>query len=401
MMNTPFIRNSFPLILWFLVVCFFLHNAVAQRAASHPADACVENYDFEDYKITTWNVEWLSCLTYGPKDRELQIDNVVTMIKTMNSDLVALQEVGTSNLYTTMDTLVRRLGSEWDGVMVPWNANNCSQNQGIVYKKSKINTINASLIKDGGSSYHWASGRFPALYEVNFVVANRQFPISFINIHAKAYADEVSYSRRREASIGLKNLLDSDAYNTKRIVIIGDFNDYLEGTICRTCGGVSPYKNFMDDTDNFKGITSNLNTVDHLIISNELFDNYINTSIFREFSASQTIPNYYTTTSDHIPTSVTFRIPENVSVIDLPEIAYFQVFPNPTDGRVSIRWTGGRVDKWTSVDVFDVFGRKVKGEGRLPQDDGVVVDISHLPAGVYFLKINTEKGMITKKIVKM
>lgn len=46
-----------------------------------------------DFKITTFNVEWLTCTTHGPTDEELQMNNIVTLIKTMNSDIVALQEV--------------------------------------------------------------------------------------------------------------------------------------------------------------------------------------------------------------------------------------------------------------------------------------------------------------------
>ncbi|MCL2290108.1 MAG: T9SS type A sorting domain-containing protein [Bacteroidetes bacterium] len=392
-MNMHLKKNSTLLILWFLFASLSLHHAVAQYAVSYYGESGVKTSNFTDFKITTWNVEWLSCLTNGPKDRELQINNVVSMIKTMNSDLVALQEVGTSNMYTTIDTLVKRLGSEWEGEIVPWNTNNCSQNQGIVYKKSKVNFINASLIKDGGSSYSWASGRFPALYEVNLVVDNRQIPISFINIHAKAFADEVSYTRRRDASIGLKDLLDGSAYNTKRIVIIGDFNDYLKGTICYTCGGISPYKNFMDDINNYRGITANLNTVDHIIISNELFDNYLNNSIFREFSATQTIPNYYTTTSDHIPTSVTFRMTEDLSIVDFPERSFYYVYPNPTTGQLTIKSEKIKIE---NIAIFDIYGRKLSFHHLITTSSDYKIDISSYPAGIYFLQINGE----TMKVVK-
>ena len=59
-----------------------------------------------EFKFTTWNTEWLSCSQYGPTDEELQINNVVAVIKAINPDVLALQEVGTSDLYTTIDTLV-------------------------------------------------------------------------------------------------------------------------------------------------------------------------------------------------------------------------------------------------------------------------------------------------------
>jgi hypothetical protein len=50
-----------------------------------------------------------------------------------------------------------------------------------------------------------------------------------------------------------------------------------------------------------------------------------------------------------------------------------------------------------NVEIFDMYGRK------LPLQNGEgwgEVNISHLPAGIYFLKIETEKGTVMKKVVK-
>jgi len=91
------------------------------------------------------------------------------------------------------------------------------------------------------------------------------------------------------------------------------------------------------------------------------------------------------------------------------------LFPNPTTGEFTIKNEQLIIN---NIGVFDVFGRKVGAkfpsnklegwtrsgrggkEGWQQQADGVVLDISHLPAGIYFVKIFTEKGEIVKKIVK-
>jgi len=39
-------------------------------------------------------------------------------------------------------------------------------------------------------------------------------------------------------------------------------------------------------------------------------------------------------------------------------------------------------------------------EGWQPQADGVVMDISHLPAGIYFVRVAFEGGSCVKKLVK-
>jgi len=74
------------------------------------------------------------------------------------------------------------------------------------------------------------------------------------------------------------------------------------------------------------------------------------------------------------------------------------VYPNPTEGQLRITNYELRI---TNIEVFDVFGRSVKaispsfGEGW-----GEALDISHLPSGMYFVRITTENGTVTKKIVK-
>lgn len=289
-----------------------------------------------DFKFTTLNTEWLSCADYAPTDDELQINNIVTVIKTMNPDIIALQEVGTSAVYTTLDTIVHRLGNEWAGSIIPSSNDNCGQNQGIVYKKSKVQLLSAALISNGGSSYDWSSGRFPVLYNVNLLVDSTVIPVSFINIHAKAMGDETSYTRRKNASEGLKALLDGSTFNSKRVVLLGDFNDYLIGTQCSACSPVnSPYKNFMDDTVNYKCLTPGLYdpaysspVIDNIIISNELVDNYKQSSIFREVTATQSIVNYRNTTTDHVPVSAifSFGVGTGTGTSDCQNISYSESF---------------------------------------------------------------------------
>jgi len=298
-------KNS-VLLLLFAIILFNQYLPSQNRLKS--------TEELPEFGITTLNTNWLSCSQYGPVDDELQINNLVKTIKFLNSDLIALQEVGTTAIYNTIDTIVRRLGNEWGGSMVYSSNMSCSQNQGIVYKKAKIQLINASLITNGGASYDWSNGRYPAIYNVNFVTESGLVPVSVINIHAKASSDATSYSRRKNASIGLKALLDGNDFNTKRVIVIGDFNDYLTGTQCSLCSPAeSPYKNFIDDTQNYKCLTISLTepsynspVIDNIIISNELFDNYKPFSTKFESSVLQEIPDYYSSTTDHLPISATF-----------------------------------------------------------------------------------------------
>ena len=75
------------------------------------------------------------------------------------------------------------------------------------------------------------------------------------------------------------------------------------------------------------------------------------------------------------------------------------LYPNPTTGELTIDNEQLTIN---SVEVFDVYGRrqksrraeKQKGEGE------VVINISHLANGIYFVEITTEKGVVVKKVIK-
>jgi len=52
-----------------------------------------------------------------------------------------------------------------------------------------------------------------------------------------------------------------------------------------------------------------------------------------------------------------------------------------------------------NVEIFDVFGKKVLSQNSLTSPE-TVFNISHLPAGVYFVRIFTESGEVVKKVLK-
>ena len=353
-----------------------------------------------DFKITTWNAEWLSCTGNGPVDEELQMNNIATVIKALGSDIVALQEVGTSSAYATIDLLVGKLGAEWAGHIVPWKNGNCNQSQGIVFKKSKVQLISSALITNGGSFSNWSSGRYPALYNVNLVVGGQLIPVSLINIHAKAMGDEQSYMRRKDASAGLKALFDSHAYNSKRVILLGDFNDYLYGTQCGSCGYDSPYKNFMDDTQNYKGLTANLTVpyygnpaIDNIVISNELFDNYKQNSATMEVGVTEAILDYRNTTSDHTPVSVT------LSMIPSCKTTYSESFAQNLGDFTPYSVTGNQTWEWRAI-----YGAYITGfasSTNYPNEDWLIspaFDLSQkLSATLTFdhaLNFSTQEGSI-------
>ena len=99
----------------------------------------------------------------------------------------------------------------------------------------------------------------------------------------------------------------------------------------------------------------------------------------------------------------TFKTDEEVGIGEITSYE-LRIYPNPTTGEFKVQ--GFNSSKVQSIEIFDIYGREVGGifpsnvlEGWT-QADGVVINISHLQKGIYFVKIKTEQGIVTKKIIK-
>ena len=78
-----------------------------------------------------------------------------------------------------------------------------------------------------------------------------------------------------------------------------------------------------------------------------------------------------------------------------PELNDISIYPNPTAGEFRVSGFEFRVG---DIQVFDIYG--IKRFSTFNFQLSTQIDISHLPAGIYFVRITTEKGVVTKKIVK-
>jgi len=113
-----------------------------------------------------------------------------------------------------------------------------------------------------------------------------------------------------------------------------------------------------------------------------------------------------TETETHLASPESESVPFSTQPLGIDDnlLGTVNIFPNPTTGELQVTSYGLQV---TNIEVFDVYGRNVgakfpsnKLEGWQPKADGVVFNISHLQSGLYFVRITTEEGIITKKIVK-
>jgi len=78
------------------------------------------------------------------------------------------------------------------------------------------------------------------------------------------------------------------------------------------------------------------------------------------------------------------------------ELSNLKIYPNPTTGQLKIESEGTKIE---NVEIFDVFGKNVLSQ-RFFISPETMINISHLPSGVYFVRIQTETGEIVGKVLK-
>jgi len=79
-------------------------------------------------------------------------------------------------------------------------------------------------------------------------------------------------------------------------------------------------------------------------------------------------------------------------------LSMINIFPNPATDKLTI--TSGELPV-TSIEIFDVFGKKVASNHLIISSSNQTIDISYLNSGIYLVKIITEQGEIIKKMEKL
>ena len=77
----------------------------------------------------------------------------------------------------------------------------------------------------------------------------------------------------------------------------------------------------------------------------------------------------------------------------------FDLFPNPTDGKVNLV-VGETLQGKAIVEVYNLLGEQMiaKKVSHLQKDETHTLDLSHLVSGLYIIKLSTENGSCSKKV---
>ena len=91
-------------------------------------------------------------------------------------------------------------------------------------------------------------------------------------------------------------------------------------------------------------------------------------------------------------------------IVDIDELSLsnqFDIFPNPNNGQFSINFLSEKNDlKILEINIFDFLGgEKVELQQNAFESNEVSINIKNTASGLYLLRILTNKGIITKKIL--
>ena len=246
-----------------IALCLFLF--IFSCAKNKIIDSINSDFGFgtdETLDIITWNIE------HFPKHGEITVDHILEIIDSMDVDIIGMQEIWGDEASSSFDTLINKL----DG----WSGHRKLSGLAYLYKTElvindiyEINALNDII-------------RTPYLLSINWSGQD----IYIINNHFKAFGGSINEQQRKIASKKIENYINNhlEDYN---VIVIGDLNDDLADE-----ENINVFQIFINDSTKYKfvdmeiayGSSSNFSKpdypypshLDHILITNELFDEFRN-----------------------------------------------------------------------------------------------------------------------------
>ncbi len=290
----------------------------------------------DTFDIATWNIEWFgdegnSPASGSPMSDAIQRDSVRTILKKLDADVIAVEEIADDVLFRE---LVDGLdGYEYilsDAVSSP-ESSGVKQKVGFIYKTSVVtpkttramfrsihpaynggDTSVLSQYPEGAADRFYASGRLPFLMTADVTLNGKTEVIDLIALHARANNSrnpQQRYDFRKFDVEVLKDSLDTN-FAERNVIVLGDYNDDVDETVADVATTVSTFQSFVEDMQNYTIVTKTLsdagfrsfvsreNMIDHIMISNELNDNYVQNSADVGYQFYDN--DYSNTVSDHL-----------------------------------------------------------------------------------------------------
>jgi len=341
-------------------------------------------------EVVTWNIE------YFPKSGQATIDSVVKIVLALDADVLALQEIDIEASFTQ---LLNNLNG-WEGYHVPGSWPSLA----YIYN---ANVIDVDSIYEIFPNDDREFPRPPLVMEMkfrneNFIIINNHFKCCGDNIidHGDLFDEE---KRRYDAVILMDQYIDSN-FADMRVIVLGDLNDELTNA---TDDNV--FQSMIDDDTSYKFVDLAIaqgpssewsfpswpSHLDHIMITNELFDEFLNDSSDIQIIK---IDDYLAggfgqmdgIISDHRPVALKIQINPTIIITEVSEISKssFTIYPNPSKGTTQFRFE--EISDDGTLEIFNMNGQKIAALNVNENQEIVTWNPQEYSTGVYCVKLVIE-----------
>jgi len=336
------------------------------------------------FEMATWNIEWF------PKNEETTANYVAQIIKALDIDVFAIQEVKDSIIFRNMVESI-----EGYNFFIPPGY---FAGLAYIYKLEALEFINCYKIYETEPYWH-TFPRSPVVLEVRF--NNEEYVI--INNHLKCCGDgtlnlndeDDEENRRYSASNLLKKYIDENLGN-KKVIVTGDLNDILTDNESNNV-----FQPFLNDNENYYFADSVIaagnktewsypswpSHLDHILISNELFSDFKATgSEIKTLKIDESFSSwsaYDSNVSDHRPVAIKIAGTKSVVSNSTPAASTQPlIYPNPVNDM--IHFGDAKIHE---INIYSIQGQLLFSGRELCKY------IGNYKPGLYFIKIDNNKSI--------
>jgi len=349
----------------------------------------------ETLDIVSWNIEWF------PKEGQTTITNVKNIIIALDAEVIAVQEL---DIKSSFQQLINEL-EDYDGYYL----NGDYQSLAYIYKKSNVQIIDHYEIYSN-QPYWRPFPRSPLVLEIKH--QNKNYFI--INNHLKCcgdgnlnpYDDSDEETRRLNACNLLSDYIRENL-NDERVIVVGDLNDEIQD---RPVDNVftpftdHPNEYLFVDMEIAEGNSSGWSYpnwpshLDHILISNELFETYAHaSSICEVIKLDQHFyggyNEYEQKVSDHRPVGLKLKTGP-LGIFDRTSaLNQLECLPNPIIHQTAFSYKA--IENHCFITIYNSNGQEVD-QIQLPlHSTSVIWNREDQKAGVYYTLLIEEGAIIS------
>lgn len=192
--------------------------------------------------IANWNIEWFGDSLNGPTNENTQLNNAISVIKSMDMDIWGLCEISNPGYWQKLQNEF----TDYGAVITDYNQ---TQKTALLYRRSDFRLLYSKSILLA-YEFEFASGRFPLEVALEWDRNGTKDTLYCWVIHLKANTGSTTekqsaYNRRQLAAEVLKKYID--ARKSWKGVVLGDWNDDLDISIFSS--KESPFLGWRNDTN--------------------------------------------------------------------------------------------------------------------------------------------------------